>query len=1193
MPAIRYQVTIDDSGAVTHLQKMGEEGERAGKRTGEGAKIAHASLAKVKEIVAGLGLSFGALGAAQWAREQATHLVGLQTAMAEVHTIVDTTTKAGVEQFAKMRAEIGRLPAELGDAINLTKGLYEALSAGIEPGKAVMFVAEAAKFAKAALTDTFTAVDVMTTIMNAYGLSVDKAASVTSVLFKAIELGKTRGPELGAALGRVVPIAAALKVPLEEVSAALVVMTLVGLSTDEAVTALRQVLVSILDPTKQAEDAIRMLSGQGTSAGIGFKQIREELTTKGLVATMGRLAEVVRGDNDAAAMLFGNVRALLGVLALTGAQSEKYADTLRVLTKTKTDATAVDVAFAKQMNTTSAQMDALGVNVNRLIKGFVGVDGVTGALKGANKELERMLQLLPEIKIGLAAFAATVVVMKFGIVSWVLALGSATVGLKALWVALIAPAGALATITVIGALAASFAVLGYEVYKTVGAWQEADRSTVGFERSVEKAAQVLKDKYHIEISKAGITGKQYTQMVLSTIRAVMQLPDAQVAAGDAATAAAAKHRKSAEEIRAAMEAVKAHRKELEKLQEALYASLHPADNLALAIKDLREVGTTTTDIIRGYGDQILAATARHRELKEAIPESVRELAILKAEADLTDFYVQLGGITLRLRDELIPELKKLANALESIPSAADVWLQKEKEVADTFHTLGLKTKQELAVIALETKRAYEDSGLAAETGSQRELTARVEMLKAQKEAIIAAGDTWTREQERSLRRAEIDLEKYADRTKYTFQDWAKFAVQQVSTIFTDMSKGIAEAIVHWKGFGETLKRIFQDIAVAMIRFVLEMALEPILNKIKEIIYTVSAKPAGAGAGGGTGASPWMSVAGAFMGGLAGSSAYGGSQAGGGMIFSNLPGIGGAGEVLGRYPGGATAAGGASGGGAAGSPLGALFSLFKSHPYSSLAIGAGLAIIGATYGRGRLVGSLGGMAGGALTGAGIGSMIMPGIGTLIGAGIGALVGGVAGFFGGGAGKEKRAAADIADQGFADIRTIFEEYRAHQRAYGLALAEMNKVWTGMVQAWRAIPKGIGDRSIQDQSRYYNQYLDQMRTIEAARQGRSVSSAFGLPEFQSGGWTGSGGIAIVHPREMVVNEAAVRSIGRENLERANAVPSLLPSPGGDEYVFIRAKASDIGDILSGDPSALERPIFGMLRRKAGPASRSLSRR
>lgn len=58
---------------------------------------------------------------------------------------------------------------------------------------------------------------------------------------------------------------------------------------------------------------------------------------------------------------------------------------------------------------------------------------------------------------------------------------------------------------------------------------------------------------------------------------------------------------------------------------------------------------------------------------------------------------------------------------------------------------------------------------------------------------------------------------------------------QVSTAITDMSRGIADSIVHWKGFGETALSVVQSLATGIIQILIEGALKRLAEKVLDVI----------------------------------------------------------------------------------------------------------------------------------------------------------------------------------------------------------------------------------------------------------------------------------------------------------------------------------------------------------------------
>ena len=66
------------------------------------------------------------------------------------------------------------------------------MSAGVDTANVVDFVSTATKLSVAGFTESATAVDVVTTALNAYGLAGSDAEKVASMLVKTQDLGKNQ-----------------------------------------------------------------------------------------------------------------------------------------------------------------------------------------------------------------------------------------------------------------------------------------------------------------------------------------------------------------------------------------------------------------------------------------------------------------------------------------------------------------------------------------------------------------------------------------------------------------------------------------------------------------------------------------------------------------------------------------------------------------------------------------------------------------------------------------------------------------------------------------------------------------------------------------------------------------------------------------------------------------------------------------
>ena len=156
-----------------------------------------------------------------------------QNGMAKMSTLFDTS-KTSVSDLSK---EFLTLSNKTGlSASELAEAGYQALSAGQSVDKVGKFVETAGNLAKAGFTSTTTAVDVLTTAMNAYGKSAGSADQIANKLVRTQNLGKTTVDELASAMGKVIPTASSMGVNINNLTSGYVSLTKQGIATAEATT---------------------------------------------------------------------------------------------------------------------------------------------------------------------------------------------------------------------------------------------------------------------------------------------------------------------------------------------------------------------------------------------------------------------------------------------------------------------------------------------------------------------------------------------------------------------------------------------------------------------------------------------------------------------------------------------------------------------------------------------------------------------------------------------------------------------------------------------------------------------------------------------------------------------------------------------------------------------------------------------
>jgi TP901 family phage tail tape measure protein len=264
----------------------------------------------------------------------------LESAFAEVTTLMDGNRDAA-EEFGDTVARLSSEFAVQGGQVETVNSLYDILSAGFDnTASATTVLEQSLKSARAGLAEASTTADLLTTILNGYGMAASDAGQVSDVLFQTIEEGKTRMGELAGSLGRVVPTAAEMGVEIESVSAAVATLTARGQSTDQAVTAINRTLTSLLKPSGDAADVIERM---------GYESGRALVEQEGLAGALEAVSSHADSSSDELSDVFANVRAMRAALPLANEASADFQENLEAMAGS---AGAADDAFQEVSETT-------------------------------------------------------------------------------------------------------------------------------------------------------------------------------------------------------------------------------------------------------------------------------------------------------------------------------------------------------------------------------------------------------------------------------------------------------------------------------------------------------------------------------------------------------------------------------------------------------------------------------------------------------------------------------------------------------------------------------------------------------------------------------------------------------------------------------------------------------------------------
>lgn len=189
-----------------------------------GEKVKDAGSGMTKKVTAPI-LAAGAASAKM--------AMDFEDSMAKVSTIADAT-EVPMDEMQKAILDLSNQTGISSEEI--AQNVYDSISAGQKTGDAVNFVSNSTKLAKAGFADAGAALDVLTTIMNAYRLKASEVTNVSDMLIQTQNLGKTTVADLASSMGKVIPTAKAYGVSLDELCAGYAIMTTNGVATAESTT---------------------------------------------------------------------------------------------------------------------------------------------------------------------------------------------------------------------------------------------------------------------------------------------------------------------------------------------------------------------------------------------------------------------------------------------------------------------------------------------------------------------------------------------------------------------------------------------------------------------------------------------------------------------------------------------------------------------------------------------------------------------------------------------------------------------------------------------------------------------------------------------------------------------------------------------------------------------------------------------
>ena len=329
--AFRFEIKIDQSQAVPALDALKDHTQKV---TGKMSMAFNSVTAKITAATFAINQV-----------TQAVQLVGnalsypLQQ-FKEFETAMANVASLGVENIDALKTSVLNMGETVPLAFkDMAEGLYQVVSAGVDAQHQIQVLEASAKAGVAGLSTTKDALNLASAVIKGYGKSWSETNSIMDMAFQTVKLGQTTFEELAGSIGRVVPLASALKVSSQELFGAFATLTGVTGDANEVATQLRGILGAVAKPTQELAGLMKKL---------GYESATAALKQEGLAGFLKIIAKETGGNADEMAKLFGRIKAVNAALALSGPQFDTYIQKTEAM---RESTGAMDKAFKTNADT--------------------------------------------------------------------------------------------------------------------------------------------------------------------------------------------------------------------------------------------------------------------------------------------------------------------------------------------------------------------------------------------------------------------------------------------------------------------------------------------------------------------------------------------------------------------------------------------------------------------------------------------------------------------------------------------------------------------------------------------------------------------------------------------------------------------------------------------------------------------------
>lgn len=286
----------------------------------------------------------------------------LNKAMANVGTLIPGQT-AKLEKYKK---GVMDLAVETGTAsTELSQGLYETISAFGDSKESMDQLTIAAKMGKAGLASTSEALGLLSAVSKGYNdTTAQSLQQISDMSFLTVKLGQTNFPDLANAIGRVVPFAASLNVPMKELYGSISTLSGVTGNAAEVSTQLKAVFGAFITPSEDMKKAVKKLHKEHKD--LNFTNTESMVKNLGLAKSLQLLNDYTKGDLEKLGKLIPAKEALSAVLSLLGPQSANFAKNTNLMSEAEGESARALKEQTKGIDKAGFKWDQMVQRLNNL-----------------------------------------------------------------------------------------------------------------------------------------------------------------------------------------------------------------------------------------------------------------------------------------------------------------------------------------------------------------------------------------------------------------------------------------------------------------------------------------------------------------------------------------------------------------------------------------------------------------------------------------------------------------------------------------------------------------------------------------------------------------------------------------------------------------------------------------------------------